>query len=330
MSMSASFLRRCLPALIIPAVAGCGNAGADLGFGVPNGTTVTAIVFYDRDGSVTLNAADTLYAGVKLLLLVAGTRDTVATGTSDAGGVVNFPVQPVGQYSIEVDTTSLGDSLVTTSLQPDRVTVTATGSPPFLGAAVGFALKTVAQARALPVGSPVMLTAVMLAGSHTFSDGFAFVHDTSGAIRLIDGTIPFGPPISLPGDSVKVAGRVGLRDGEPVIDSARVYPFIFGPAPVPDTVTTAVAATAAGGASDADLLHINGAVILDTTYAGASLHVQVDDGSGVLDLFIDANVPYTPAQFAPGRTVDATGVAVATGTGAWQLRPRSSFDYTTF
>ncbi len=119
---------------------GCDNAGESLSHGVGAINVINAGAFFDRDGSGTFNAPDTLFAGVKVNLVSPGGTIPVATGVTDAGGLVNFTGVSVGRYTVVVDTTGLGgDSLVATGAIPSEVTITAQGPAQSIVASFGVA-----------------------------------------------------------------------------------------------------------------------------------------------------------------------------------------------
>ncbi len=57
---------------------------------------------------VRLNAPDTVFAGVRVNLVSPGGTIPVASGVTDAGGLVDFTGVSVGRYTVVVDTTGLG------------------------------------------------------------------------------------------------------------------------------------------------------------------------------------------------------------------------------
>ena len=306
----------------------CGNAGDSLATGVGATNTINAGAFFDRDGSGAFNNPDTVLAGVRInLVSPAGTR-VIQSGLTDASGVVSFHGVEVGRYSIVVDTgAKLGDSLGFTGAAPAEVTIIAQGPPQNIAASYGFPTSTIQAARGLAVGTRVLVRGGVLAGRVTFSDSTAYISDLSAAIRLTAAT----GAISLPGDSVRVIGTIGTRDGQPVIADAQFGYFLIAPGDpptVPYSVSTNVAAHAAGGGLDASLVLVSGATIIDTSTVGSDFVVQVDDGTGVLDVVFDlaVNPPATPA--APGATLRASGVLVPATGSIWQLKPRETADVT--
>ncbi|UCG88188.1 MAG: Ig-like domain-containing protein, partial [Gemmatimonadota bacterium] len=85
----------------------------------------------------------------------------------------------------------------------------------------------VATARSKPIGDTVRVEGIVLSSPNTFGDNTLHLSDTSAAIR--------GTGISASvfvGDSVRLAGLLGLVSGQPVIESAGVTKL--GTSMVPD------------------------------------------------------------------------------------------------
>jgi len=308
----------------------CGNAGDGLGIKLPTGPNVVAQVFYDRNFDNGPSPGDTAFAGIKIYLLVGGTRDTVDSATTDAAGAVSFASPPVGPYTIAVDSAvALGDSMIM-SLTPATVTVAANGPTALIVGRLGYPVLSIGAARGSAVGRRVVIRGEVLAGRQTFRDTTAYVRDISGAIRLTAATVVVGG-FTNPGDSVRVLGTVGVRGGQPVLDAARMA-LIQPSAAFPsyDTLTTSLADNALGGTKDADLAFVGGTAIIDTLTVGADFRVTIDDGSGPLEVLFDSLLQVNTALYIPGDSVRATGILVPTGGGRWQLRPRQKQEATVF
>jgi hypothetical protein len=307
----------------------CDNAGESFSHGVGAVNVINAGAFFDRDGSGTFNAPDTLFAGVKVNLVSPGGTIPVASGVTDAGGLVDFTGVSVGRYTVVVDTTGLGgDSLVATGAIPSEVTITATGTAQSIAASFGFAISSISSVRGLPGGTRVLVKAGVLAGRTTFSDTTANVSDNSGAIRLTNAS----GAVSAPGDSVRIVGTVGNRKGQPVINNAQIFSYFLinpgDPPPQPVSASTHIAATADGGLLDAALVAVTGATIADTSTVGNDFVIGVDDGSGRLEVVFDSNLG-PPAPPAPiGGTFSGNGVLVPVTGSIWQLRVRADTDVT--
>lgn len=307
----------------------CSNDGADLGIALPGGGGISAQIYYDRDFSGNPTAADTAFAGLPVFLLVAGTQDTVGTDTTDANGAVNFSNLTSGPFTVSVDSALvLGDSMVTT-LTPARATVTSGAAAPFISIRVGYPVLTIQEARSGAAGRKVVVAATVLAGSQSFSDTTVHVRDTGGALRLTQIVVTIGGTV-LPGDQVRLLGRIASRTGQPVLDSARIALVGLGPAPVADTLTSAEAANALVGTRDADLVRVIAGAVTDTLTVGADFRVTIDDGSGPLEVLIDSALQLGAGPFVPGDSLNVAGVLVPLGGGNWQLKPRAQLDITVF
>jgi hypothetical protein len=74
-------------------------------------------------------------------------------------------------------------------------------------------------------------------------------------------------------------------------------------------------------------VRVERATVRDTSTTAEGLEVTVDDGSGPLDVLIDAEVPISFNLFVPGAVFDYTGVLVPRPGGrSWILKPRSRAD----
>lgn len=319
-----SWLRAAAALAVTGAALACGNAGEKLGFG-PLGTGgVQVLVYLDRDGSGNSSGSDTVFAGIRVALLVAGTTDTVATGTSDSQGLLQLPGIAAGNYRLTVDTATVPDSVRVLDTGP-VLQLRAVGQPQLGQVRLGYPPATVAEARQLPPGELVIVTGTITAVPSSFSDTTAYLEADSVGIRL---TAAQAANFSLsPGDSVRVVGVTATRNGQPVLDQARIYFFsLQGGSPVPLAVTTLQAASAGGGALDARLVAISAAVISDTATVTPDFRITADDGSGSVEVLLDPRVTTATGAFGPGKTLTATGVLVPLGGGVWELRPRAVAD----
>jgi hypothetical protein len=163
-----------------------------------------------------------------------------------------------------------------------------------------------------------------------FRDSTAHLSDTSGFIRLTRVALRGGIGGIDPGDSVTVLGLTSSRLGQPTLDQAVVTKLSTRPAPLPSIITTVTAATAAGGALDAALVLIQNGLISDTATIAPDYRVTVSDGSGSLNLVLDANLNFVRSAFLPGKRVNARGVLVPDGAGGWSLKPRAPSDVVIF
>lgn len=313
--------------LFVAVLAACQNSGADLGFGPPPTAAVLVGVYLDRDGSRTQTVgADTVFARARVALLAQGTTDTLRAVLTDAAGLARFDGVPVGEYRIAVDPLSIGDSIVVAAIDSARVVIRASG--PDQGAIVRLAYPevTIRQARALPFGKRAFIRAVILVGVQAFRDTTSHVADTSGQIRLTRVNLKGGLTGNTPGDSVSVLGTASVRSGQPTLDLALVAKFGVRPPPVPFFLSTAAAATANGGALDAALVNVSGAIVSDTVTVAPDFKVTASDGTGSVVIILDATIGFVRAGFRPLRSLTVTGVLVPDGLGGWHLKPRTTGD----
>jgi hypothetical protein len=188
---------------------------------------------------------------------------------------------------------------------------------------VAFPEVTVAQARALPAGKRVTVSAVALNGWASFSDASLHIADATGALRAVR----VRAVSAFAGDSVRLVGTLGFQGGQPVLFDA--LPFVLGQSaqPAPQTVTTLVASRADGGRLDAALVRVANSLVSDTATVATGYQLTVNDGSGPLQVLLDPSAGFTRGLYVPGNTLDLTGVLVPTESGAaWQLKPRSRSD----
>lgn len=325
-------LRRDLGALVVVAAsafaAGCGNAGADRTIGITATGVVRGFVFFDANGSGTFDAGDTPFAGARVRLVTPIARDTALRAETALDGSFRVPGVPVGSYGVVLDSTSVGDSVVVEGLGGD-VTLLPNDSVTVDGI-VRYPRHTTAQVRAGTLGARVFVDAVALHALAVFSDTLFHFADTSGALRATR----VRPSSVVTGDSVRLRGRIAERDGQRVLDDVTVFPL--GSAFVPSvlTVSSAAAATAAGGTLDAALVRVLDAAIADTATVEGSLRLTVSDGSGALTVRLDRTAdaafrpPFAVGQWDAGTRFDFLGLLVPTGPGTWELRPRNAFDLT--
>jgi hypothetical protein len=311
-------------------LAGCGNAGEDLAFGVKKANGINVLVYFDRDGSGDYTpppgGIDTTASGIWLKLLRLNTIVPADSDTTNAAGILKFAEVDPGYYGVVVDTARLGDSIVATRI-PVVATVQAGGIAPQVQISLAPPFFTLQGVRSVPFGKTVLIGGVITAGRQSFGDGSAYLQDAGAALRIQTVRNLNNNPGNQGGDVVRVRGVVSLFNGEVVLDSTRVYLAANHAEPLPDNLGTGAAASAAGGSDDARLVHIAGATVKDTTRAGAVFTAGVDDGSGRVEIRVDPLLFVTSTTFNPDTAVvDVTGVLVPTGTGTWQLWPRTRDD----
>jgi len=320
-------LARCsVVALVLTA---CSNAGDDRVIGLDATGVVSGRVYFDANGSRTSDAEDLPQAGVRVVLRAAASATTSRSVVTGADGRFRLVGVPVGAYRVDIDTTTIGDSVRVATSQPvvalvlpdDSVTVETGISLPVV---------TAAAVRTLAPGTPVFVVGIALHAPDTFSDTVVHVVDTSGALRATR-VRPTATAVAA-GDSVRLRGRVAVRLGQRVLDD--VSSFIVGRTFIPTTplLTSAQAATASAGTRDAALIRLVNVLVTDTATVAGNVQMTVTDGSGAVVVVLDRaadvafRAPLPAGQYGVGSRFDLSGVLTPTGTGAWRVRPRSVFD----
>jgi hypothetical protein len=322
----APFLRAA--ALVTVAALGCTTVGENRITGISATGQVFGIVFGDVNGSRTIDVGDDSLPRIKVRLAVRGALDTGLVQVTQANGAYRFRDVPVGQYVLVVDTTSFADTLQVVRVDSASFTVAPADSTR-INALVGLPLLTVRQARALPAGRRAFVAGVALNGASTFADSTVHFVDTSGTITLVRARGTFAA-----GDSMRVRATSGRLQGQPALLDPTVVALGQGIVPMAASLTTQAAAGAVGGAFDAQLVQVRGAIITDTARTAQSFVLTMNDSSGPLQVQLDRTADATfqaanlPGVYVPGNKFDALGVLSSTGSGTWRLRPRSAADLT--
>jgi hypothetical protein len=186
-------------------------------------------------------------------------------------------------------------------------------------------LLSIDAARSRPVGDTVVVVGVALNNVAAFGDGSLHIADTSSASAAIR-VFPFNVTSIFAGDSLRVRGVRGSRNGQPTIESVTTTFVASVTIPVPEPLTTAIAAQALAGRFDADIVSVSNAVIQSTATVGGDFVMTVNDGTGLLQVVLDQDINFNLGIYVVGLSVDATGLLVPTGAGTWQLKPRGDSD----
>jgi hypothetical protein len=176
----------------------------------------------------------------------------------------------------------------------------------------------VAQARAAGPGATLLVEGVISVPPGAFDGGFAIQDRTGGLWVLPPST---GLPLRI-GQRVRVHGTLDLRHGQLSLQPAAIQPLGMRAPPLPLRLAT--------GRVDDDaegwLVRVAGRVIGEAVHdAPWGWRVTLDDGSGPVTVFVDAETDVDPAVFRPGERVDVTGF-----TGRYDARleilPRAAVD----
>src|SRR5690606_24118437 len=94
---------------------------------------------------------DQIAPGMQVTLLRRGTNRAVAQATTSAAGAYSLPGIPVGSYEVTIDSRSLGDSLMITSVDPTEIELGA-GQTATVAIAVDRPVLPIAAVRQLSAG----------------------------------------------------------------------------------------------------------------------------------------------------------------------------------
>ena len=321
-----------LTAIAAAALSACANAGESLSVPAVGTGTLAVDVYFDRDNSLSFTTADTVFAGVRVALLIPGGTDTARTATTNAAGVAVFDSLRLGSYRLVVDRHALGDTVgvvagdtgaVRLINQPDSVT-----SIHLIR--LGYTEVSLAQSRRLPAGRRVFVRGKVSVPLQIFRDTSTFITDTSGSLRVLDARPLPGQVGNNIGDSVLVLGTTGQAQGQGVLLNGSVRTVAHGLAPIPLVVSAADARTARSGALDAVLVQVSGAVISDTASANQDFQVKVTDPADTTNtpttILVDQLLNAPHSFFPIGAHITVKGVLVPVGDGTWVIKPRAAFD----
>jgi hypothetical protein len=285
---------------------------------------VAVAVFLDRNGNDQFDpAVDSRARGVTIRLVTRGSQTAAASAVTDTGGVALIQSVPVGRYDIRVDTTTIGDSVRVARLDSAQITALPADTVA-TQLVLSFPRITTAAARASAPNRRVFVDGIALHTPGIFGDSTLHIQDATGRLRAARVT---GPAVSA-GDSVRLLGLTGTRLGQPALLGAAISLLRAAAQTLePTPVLTSAAGTANGGALDAALVRIASATILNLqTQLNGDLLLNVDDGSGPLEVVLSRQGGFSTSAFSPGALLDATGVLIPLGTGRFQLKPRSPSD----
>jgi hypothetical protein len=316
-------------ALLLAATAACSDPIADHVLGIDAVGDVFIFLYLDNDLSTSYVAArDTRLTNISVDLVMRGSATRVHGGVTDSLGIRAFKV-PVGRYTVHVDSTVTGDTLELES-NPEFTVVENDTRSYVVG--LKYLTYSVDEARSLPTTRRAWMRGVVVNSPNTFGDSTVHVLSDTGSVAIrVVGVRPVFPVIA--GDTALFLGQRSERDGQIIWLSQLPGPdpviFSAGPPPVPDTLTSAVAATADGGTRDARFAIVPGATVADTVTISGAKVLHVDDGSGPLAVVLSPNINFgTFSQYVPGAVLDVTGVLIADPAvpGTWVLKPRARVD----
>lgn len=160
----------------------------------------------------------------------------------------------------------------------------------------------VARAREQGPGATVRVVGIVSVPPGVFDGGFA-IQDQTGGIWVL----PPADPVRLRlGQRVRVQGTLDNPNGQLAIQPVAIGPLGDRDAPAPRPVRTG----ALGEADEGWLVQVRGRVTGEAVDdAPWGWKVMVDDGSGPVLVFVDAETDVDVRPLRPGDTVEVTGFA---------------------
>ncbi|GAB3818179.1 hypothetical protein GCM10028895_15120 [Pontibacter rugosus] len=175
---------------------------------------------------------------------------------------------------------------------------------------------SIAEARTLPVGTVVTVSGVLTATDQF--GGPAYLQDSTAGIAVFDPQV-HGEGAFAIGDSIQITATIELFNQMPELVNITAIES-FGPATTP--VVPIVASIAELRQLEGMLVTIPNATFVDTQgLLFPESNYQITDGTGTVDLRIDADVESLVGRLKPQEPVSITGI-VSSFRGSLQLLPR--------
>lgn len=317
-------------AAVLLAAVSCTDSGQVSLLQVDATGSVIGLTYLDNNGNGIVDNVDKPFPRLTVLLTAARGGAPVASAVTDTSGVFRMSDVPVGDYRVGLDAASVGDSLDVSGGGADILVRRDSTSQVELG--VSYPLLSLEEVRTSPPGRKVFTSGIALNPRPNFGDGV--VHLQAGSVYLR--ALNVARASIATGDSLRLLGRTGSDNGEPVLDE--VTPFVLvniATIPVALERPTSTAADAEGGKIDAALVRVRSAEIHDTSTVDGDFHFFVDDGTGPLEVVFRSFLQANTSLIRPDtvlRVKEATGlltpVAQPTGGIRWKLLPRAGGDVT--
>ena len=181
----------------------------------------------------------------------------------------------------------------------------------------------IAQARAMPDGSVVIVRGTTLTDS-AFAEGGGYLADASGGIAVLleGGTFPRGVEVT-------VSGTVDDRFAQRTLRADTTELSVLGPGD--DVEPILVATGAVGESEEGRLVTISGLVAGSATVLAAGQAYDVDDGSGPIRVLVGPTTGIDTSAWHSGSVLTMRGVvgqrdSSGTGSEGYRVQPRDSGD----
>ena len=182
---------------------------------------------------------------------------------------------------------------------------------------------TIAEARALPDGTSVLVEGVSLTDS-AFSDGGGYLADATGgiAVMLTDGTFPRGMIL-------RVRGELDQRFSQRTLRAVSADVAINGPGTDPGAAAAATGAI--GEAHEGGLVVLDGVIVSGQTTLTSGVAVDVDDGSGPVRVTVGTATGLDVTAWTRDARLHLRGVvgqrdSSGSGTAGYRVQPRDAAD----
>ncbi|HEY7738838.1 MAG TPA: hypothetical protein VIC63_07435, partial [Candidatus Limnocylindria bacterium] len=221
-------------------------------------------------------------------------------------------------------TSTPSPTLVPTTSPTSTGSPTASPSPtPPPSPTPGLAPITIAEARALPDDTEVVVTGITLSASD-FTEGGGYLADATGGVAVLlgDGSFPRGVELI-------VRGAVDDRFAQRTLRATGADLTVGPIGTEPDAA--AVGTGAVGEPVEGQLVTITGEIQGSATSLSAGLAYEVDDGSGPVRVLVSAATGIDTDSWTDGTSLAVTGVvgqrdSSGTGSEGYRVQPRDPSD----
>jgi DNA/RNA endonuclease YhcR with UshA esterase domain len=284
-------------------------------------------VFFDWNGSRSFDEGDAPMTGVRVRIFRSDDPSTsVAQAVSGAAGGFQIGPLEVGTYQLRVDEASIADTVVVRAINPGSFSLVP-GESVQISVAIGHPTVTTDEARDLPQGLTVFIEGSALNDRGALGDNSVHLRDATGALRAV----PVEDPVAV-GNQVRLRGRTSRAAGQLVLSGVAAFVQAVRDPPAPVLVGTNAAASAGGGALDAELVLIREATVGASEGDDQNWVVTLDDGGGPVEVFVRlqrAGLTQAEAEetFAPGRQLTVEGLLIPLeGADRWRVHTRAPGD----
>jgi len=320
--------------------AGLGLAACDVDpapiFQVEGTGSIDGFLFLDADRSGVFDpfAGDAPLAGVPFEVRDRGTTRVFGTGAGLTGADGRFAASglPAGTHDLWIDPDGLPDGALLCR-NPRPVSVYLAEAAEALVAAEPVCLISIQQAKEAGIGAFVNVSGIVTSFPGQLRSSYTYIQDGSAGVRIFSGLLE-GQGIEI-GDRITLTAEVGIFNNDlqftnPGLDG--VEPGVG--APTPQATTTGALAEAGptpAAPLQGRLVVVRGAELQTLFVTGGNRNARIDDGSGAVELRIEAALSAAGSaindRFTVGACYDVVGV-VGNFNGTAQVFPRSFDDIT--